>query len=415
MKKYIFIFLLFFTIKGFAQGSTTTVFDTTGWSPAAGYSQYYKLYYFDLLSNPGGRYNINTRNIDLLLDSLIVYTDTSELYILNDTLRLSPTFISTLYDSTQTAVNWALVKDSTILYIGDTATVLRAEWRSDINDSLTTFKTIVSDTADVLRTEWKSDISDSIAAIPIFKSYMWKARDASTGENYTAGFYDVSTVDANLTQASTTVTFGGANHPYAAHAFIVSGGSGATDGSDLVLTVSGTSITDGGVRTAADSEVIEPTADVSALNSYYETTKKWLGQVTFTLTSTGGTTFNYDFNYGYNKYEDFGNRDFTLTDVEFTGLANANDGGFDIEVIKHQSTGWTYAATGFDPSPNVLYQMTTIHGTESDIDAGEAFAFKRAGLSVSVTGSGSEGLLIRVTTGVANSVTYMSCHLGVTF
>lgn len=48
--------------------------------------------------------------------------------------------------------------------IGDTATVLRAEWRSDISDSLTGYEN-VGDTAAVLRTEWRSDIGDSATVI----------------------------------------------------------------------------------------------------------------------------------------------------------------------------------------------------------------------------------------------------------
>lgn len=249
--------------------------------------------------------------------------------------------------------------------------------------------------------------------VPSFKSYTFRSRDPGSGVHYVGGFYHAPVDDANLTNASPTVVYGGANHPYAAHAFIVSGGNGSTDGSDLVLTVSGTSIDDAGVRTEADSEVIEPTATVSALNSYYETAKKWLGTITFTLTSAGGSTFSYDFNYGFCKYEDWGNRDFAITDFECTGHPNMNDAGFDIELIHHKAAGWTYHATAFVPGAAALYQMTTIHSTESDLDADEPFAFKLTGLSQDIDGSGSEGTIIRVTTGVNNSVFYMNIHLGV--
>ncbi len=88
------------------------------------------------------------------------------------------------------------------------------------------------------------------------KSYFFTSPVGSSGTYYKAGFYDLVSADANLTQASTTVTLGSANHPYAAHAFIVSGGNGTTDGSDLVLTVSGTSITDAGVRATSDTQVV---------------------------------------------------------------------------------------------------------------------------------------------------------------
>ncbi len=248
--------------------------------------------------------------------------------------------------------------------------------------------------------------------VPVVKSYTYKSRDTATGLNYVAGYYNASATEATLANGGATVTHGGANHPYAAHAFIVSEGNGTTNGTTLVLTVSGTSITDAGVRNAGGTEVIEATALVSATNSYYETILKWIGTITYTLTSDGGV-FTYDFNYGFVKYEDFGNRAFTLNDIEAVGLADANDAAFDIEILHHKATGWTYAAAGFVPGAAALYKMTTIHSTESDIDNGEPFAFKRAGLSDSMDGSNGEGIIIRITTGAAKAVAYMDLHIGV--
>lgn len=248
---------------------------------------------------------------------------------------------------------------------------------------------------------------------PSFKSYTFRSKDAIGGTHYVGGFYQSPVSDANLTNASPFITYGEANHPYAAHAFVVSGGNGSTDGSDLVLTVSGTSITDAGVRTESDTQVIEATTADSVLNSYHETPKKWLGVVTFTLSSTDGTAFSYSFNYGFCKYEDWGNRDFTITDFECTGSPNMNDSGFDIELLHHKATGWIYNPTVFTPGAPPIYQMTNIHSTESDLNSDEPFAFKLADLSVPVDGGDSEGTIIRVTTGVNNSVFYMNIHLGV--
>ena len=254
------------------------------------------------------------------------------------------------------------------------------------------------------------------------RSYTFKARTTSSGENYVGGFYFFSAADANLTQASTTETVGDTNVPYAGHAFLVAAAAGSTDGSDLVVTVSGTSITDAGVRTGADSEVIigagaavtacQVNATSATTDLYCETDKKWLGQVTYTLSSSGGSAFSFDFNYGLAKYEDFGNRDFTLSTFECTGLSQANDGDFNIELIQHQLTGWTYSAAAFDPGPNKLLDMNSIHGAEQDVDASDPFAFKRTGLATAVAGSAFEGLIIKVTTGVNNSIAYMNCHTG---
>jgi hypothetical protein len=193
-----------------------------------------------------------------------------------------------------------------------------------------------------------------IAGIPTFKSYTFVARDANSGENFQAGFYDYNVADANLTiGGAVTQTHGEANVPYAAHAFCVASGAGGTD---LVLTVSGTSITDAGAR---------------------------------------------------------GNRDFTITDIECVGLANANDGGFEIELLHHKTIGWTYHASAFVAGTAALLSMNTIHSTEQDLDNGEFFAFKRSGLTTAIDGNGNEGIIVRITTGANNSVSYMDTHLGV--
>lgn len=248
----------------------------------------------------------------------------------------------------------------------------------------------------------------SVAGIPTYKSYTFHARDAASGENFSAGFYDYPTTDVTLTiGGSVTQTHGGANAPYAAHAFAVASGAGGTD---LVLTVSGTSINDAGTRTTSDTEIIVADADTASVDDYFETTKKWLGTITYTLTGAAGA---FTFNYGFAKYEDFGNNDFMVTDFESVGLANANDAGFNIELLHHASTGWTYAASGFQAGNAVLASMNTIHSTEQDLDAGEPFAFKRSGLSQAVAGGNGEGVIIRVTTATNNAVSYMDSHVGV--
>jgi len=250
----------------------------------------------------------------------------------------------------------------------------------------------------------------------ISKSYTFASRSTSSGVYYQAGFYDAPAADANLTNASPTVVFGEANHAYMAHAFAVSGGAGATDGSDLVLTVSGTSLASDGTRTPADSEIVvaDCLAGASAVDTYTETPKKWIGSVTYTLTSTAGTTFSFDFNYGFCKYEDFGNQDFILRGSENVGLCNASDSGFNIEILHHDASGWTYSAAAFVAGSVAVANMNTDCSTEQDITAGEQFAWKRTGLTHAISGSGSEGLVIRVTTGVNNSISYMDSHLGVT-
>lgn len=246
-----------------------------------------------------------------------------------------------------------------------------------------------------------------------YKSYNFAARPGASGEFFQAGFYDYNVADADLTQASLTVTHGGANAPYGAHAFIVAEGNGTTDGSDLVLTVTGTSMTDAGVRNASGSEVIEATAEVSATDTYFETELKWIGAITYTLSSTAGTTFDYTFNYGFAKYEDFGGENFVVTDFETLCEPNADDAGFNIQLLHHNGSGWTYHATAFVAGQGVLTDMNADYVTEIDIDAGEPCAHKRDNLSTFVAGRSGEGVLVRVTTSTNAAITYQNTHIGV--
>jgi len=84
-------FILLFSKMVFSQkiGSIVTNFDTVGWDTPASFSTYYQLAYYRLLSNPGGWVNLNTQKVDSLLHALVVYTDTKQMQIRNDTLIIS--------------------------------------------------------------------------------------------------------------------------------------------------------------------------------------------------------------------------------------------------------------------------------------------------------------------------------------
>jgi hypothetical protein len=254
--------------------------------------------------------------------------------------------------------------------------------------------------------------SSESAPILTYKSYSLTTGIAAT--RYLAGYYDAPAADANLTQASATQVYGSANVSYASHVFLVAAAAGSVDAGSCTIVVSGTSITDAGVRTGGDSETI--VADITAMSTdeYFETSKKWIGQVTYTLTPNGAATYNADFNYGLCKYDDLGNRTFTLTDIECVGLGGAADTGFNVELIHHKSTGWTYSAAAFVAGPAAIVDMNTDHNTEINLANTEPFAWKRAGLSTAIAGADSEGFLVRVTTGGANSLDHMDVHVGAT-
>lgn len=247
-----------------------------------------------------------------------------------------------------------------------------------------------------------------------FKSYTGTTQGVGNGAFFLAGFYEAPATDANLTQASATQVYGSANNAYAAHAFVVAGGAGTVDTGVVGLRVTGTRIQDDGTRTASYQDVLSTDITTLSANDYLEGVK-FNGQVTFELYVVSGTptTYSLDFNYGTAKYEDFGNHNFQITDIDAVGLAGATDAGFDIELIHHKATGWIYSAAAFVPGPPALVKMSTDHGTERSAVNGVSFAYKRAALITEVTGSDSEGLLIRFTTTVNNAIEYMDAHIGV--
>jgi len=293
--------------------------------------------------------------------------------------------------------------------VGETLmTVELLDTLSELN-ALFTDGTVLIDTTDARLSDARTPLSHTHTH-PMTKSYNFSSRTAASGIYYLAGYYTGPAADLSLTDAGPTGTHGSANASYAAHAYMVFG-AGSTDGTNITITVTGTSITDAGVRTAADSQILySGTVAALSVDQYIETTKKWIGQITYTLTSDG-VNFTCDFNYGLAKYDDMMNTNFTLQGCEFVGLADANDNALDIEVIYHSVAGWTYSAAAFVPGATPLAQMSVDHSTEREAVAGECIAYKRDNLNQGVSGSTVEGVVIRVTTGTNNSIKYLNAHL----
>ena len=224
------------------------------------------------------------------------------------------------------------------------------------------------------------------------------------------GFYDFATTSVTLDEGSLTQTFGTANVSYAAHASIVSLANGTVDTGTVSIVVSGTSIDDEGNRSTGDSETVLADITAAGSNGYHETTKKWIGTVTFTLTETvdDPTAYTISFNYGLSKYEDFGNQSFTVTGLQVVGEAGANDTGFNMILFHHSPTGWTYAGSGFVPGGTQLANMNSDHDTEINLSDGEPFAWKRTDLNTDVAGNNGEGVVFRLDTSSAKAVESMS-------
>jgi hypothetical protein len=255
------------------------------------------------------------------------------------------------------------------------------------------------------------DPSTALKRILQNKSYSFTSQGITSGTYYRGGYYAAPATDANLTQASTTITYGTANTAYSAHPFIVFGSASVNTGT-VGLRVTGTSINDDGVLTTSDADTITTDITSLVLNTYYEV-KKFVGTVTYQLFISSGTptTYSLDFNYGYAKYEDLGNRDFYVTGIEVVGLASATDASFNVELLHHTSTGWTYSAAAFEPGNSVIASLSDDLSPYDDLVNGQDFAWKRTNINQFIDGNASDGIIIRITTGTNNTVQAMDIHI----
>ena len=230
------------------------------------------------------------------------------------------------------------------------------------------------------------EISRNVA-VPTEKSWTFDSPAGSFGTFYFGGFYEFAASDDDFSGGP---TFGTANVSKAAHFFTV---LGATTVDILTIRVTGTSITDAGVRTTSDTEDIVY-ANSSAVDTYKETIKKWLGTVTITVLSGTAKTCNY----GFVKYWDSNNRDFIVLGVEATWLGGANDASPNIKLRHHKATGWTFNAGNPPTPPTEIVAMATDHSTEDQVVNNENGAWKRDNLSTEIEGANGEGTIFEVIT-----------------
>ena len=270
----------------------------------------------------------------------------------------------------------------------------------------------------------KSDASSGVVFVApsigllrrlLSKNYSFTSNGVLAGVYYKAGFYESSATDANLTNASTQITFGTADIDYAAHPFIVAGGAGSVDAGVVGLTATGTKITDAGVMALGHIDTLSTDITSLILNEYAEA-EKFLGTITYDLIVMSGspTTYSLDFNYGYAKYEDFGNRDFYISDIECLWQGGATDAtAFNIELLHHSSVGWTYHASAFVPGGTLLASRAIDHAGYLRVLNGVDAAWKRDNLATLIDGSGAEGIIIRVTTGANGTIQIQDLHVNV--
>ena len=244
----------------------------------------------------------------------------------------------------------------------------------------------------------------------MIEGFSFRSPIGGSGTYYASGYYFAPAADANLTQASTTQTYGSANSGYGAHAFLVAAAAGTKNAGSVSIVVSGTSITNDGTRTAADSETIVADITAMATNSYYQTDKRWIGTITYTLTAVGAATYAADFNYGFAIYDSVDERNHTIKLIEVMGRAGANDSGFDIQLLHHKTTGWTYSAAAFVPGSTILCSWATDYNTEKNLVSGEGFKYERE-LSQQIDGTTGEGTVVKIITSANNAVEFMDISI----
>lgn len=223
------------------------------------------------------------------------------------------------------------------------------------------------------------------------------SQTSGAGSTYVGGYY---IFNAGTSVFSPLVNFptGATNIALGGHILFVLQASSSPVATSLRVT--GTSITDAGVRMAMDAETIFFPADAS-VNDYMETSKKFIGQVAIQRILGSGMTFNY----GATKYWDKGNTDFSVAEVDVTWANGANDTGADVILRHHKTTGWTGGASVPVP-PTAIASMVGDYVTETRMFNSGFGAWKRTNLSTAIEGSGSEGIILEIVSGASSGKTF---------
>ena len=234
------------------------------------------------------------------------------------------------------------------------------------------------------------------------KFWGYSSPSGQSGTFYYGGFYAFAGTADDLS-ATPATQWGTANSSYATHFMVV---LGATAVDKIVLRIKGTKITDGGVRTA-DYEATLAIPNAATTNNMYETPEKFIGQITAKVISGTAKSVNY----GFAKYWDNNNNNFTIKGFETTWLGGASDGAANISILHHKVDGWTYNVGAIPDSPTPVADMATDHVTEIGIVNGEEGAWKRDNLDEDILGSEDEGTILRIVTSANKTFTHGSMTL----
>lgn len=297
----------------------------------------------------------------------------------------------------------------TFVYLGTGGNLLQSRPNFPANRLIVGAVEVVSETLGIINV-----LPFTLPRFDVSKSYAFTSTGVNAGEYWKAGFYDWADNEAVLNQGNLSVNFGTADQTYAAHAGIVAAAAGTVDTGQVGLRVTGIRDDESGIQVAAQTDIV--TEDITTLTTdqYKETTEKFSGQIVFELYVVSGSPTNYalSFNYGYSKYDDFQNRDFTVTEFEVIWQGNANDTIFDIALMHHSAIGWTYAASGFTPGNDDICRKSVDQALAGNVVNGSDGAYKRTGLDFFIEGEAEEGIIIQIISGANGTIQIMDIHVG---
>jgi hypothetical protein len=255
--------------------------------------------------------------------------------------------------------------------------------------------------------------AQTIPRMAASKSYSFTSQGVGAGLYYKGGFYDWSSTSITLNQGSLTQIYGVVGKAYAGHVGIVPSGPGVVDTGQVGLRVTGIEDSETGVQVAGQTGVITEDITTLTVDVLAETLEKFSGQITLELYVVSGAPVNYSltFNYGYSKYEDMGNSDLTVTGVECVWQGKATDAGFDIALIHHKATGWTYAASGFLPGNGDIARKSVDQALAGSVVNNLDGAWKHINLNQFIEGSVNEGALFEIVTTQNNTIQTMDIHI----
>jgi len=268
----------------------------------------------------------------------------------------------------------------------------------------------------------KSDVANgeflvainNISRNDISKSYSFTSQGIVAGTYQKAGYYDFADASLVLNQGNLTDVYGVAGRGRDAHAGICASGAGTVDTGQVGLRVTGVrDYEDGTPQASGQIGII--TEDITTLtaDTYFETSEKFSGEIVFELYVVSGspTAYSLTFNYGFAKYDDMQDRDYTITGFECVWQGNSNDNTLDVTLLKHATTGWTYAPTGFMAGNGDICRksvdMAIAGNTNNNMDG----AYKRLNLDTFIAGGTNEGHIIEIVTGGVNTIQTMDIHI----